>query len=184
MQRFKPGDAVYILPKFAHLYPAVSATVTGVHVDPFRSIFNEYTLEFPDGSSAKLFEFQLIEDLYIYTTVIASVAFDSRKQMATTHARGRTSGEQIVLQTPQFDIDMKIRIGMSRASLMGQILERGTTNLLKRLPVRLLKEGTPIGTTTTDDAGAFTFTDVSRGSLNILVAIPQRSVRILGSFSV
>jgi hypothetical protein len=184
MQRFKSGDAVYILPKFSHLYPAASATVVGIRVDPFRSIFNEYALEFSGGATAKLFEFQLIEDLYNYSTVIASLVFDSRKQMATTHARGRTSGEQIILQTPQFDVDMKIRLGMSRVSIMGQVLERGTTILLKQLPVRLMKEAVPISTATTDDAGAFTFTDVSRGALNILVAIPQHLVRILGAFTV
>jgi hypothetical protein len=47
-----------------------------------------------------------------------------------------------------------------------------------------MKESAPLGTTTTDDAGSFTFADVSRGSLNILVVIPQHLVRILGSFSV
>ena len=184
MQRFKPGDAVYIIPKFSHLYPAASATVTAVRVDMFRSIFNEYALEFSNNSTARLFEFQLIEDLYNYTTAIAALAFDSRKQMAATHARGRSSADQIILQTNQFDIDMKIKVGTSRASILGQVLERGTPNLSKQLPVRLMKEGTPIVTTTTDDAGAFTFTDITRGALNILVTVPPHLVRILGSFSV
>jgi hypothetical protein len=184
MQRFKHGDAVYILPKFAHLYPGPTATVSSARVDSFRPIFNEYTVEFRNGSTANLFEFQLIEDLYDYTTVIASLVFDSRKQIALMHARGRTSGEQIILQTPEFDVDMKIRIAVSRMSIMGQVLERGTINLLKQLPVRLMKEGVPISTTTTDDDGAFTFIDVSRGSVNILVVSPQHLQRILGSFSV
>ncbi len=66
---------------------------------------------------------------------------------------------------------------------MGQILERDTTTLLPHLDVRLLKDGMPVGSTTSDSSGTFKFSDVSRGSLNILVVIPQHSLRILGSFS-
>src|SRR5215472_1278145 len=99
MPRFKPYDVVFILPKFAHLYPGHSAVVTGVTADPFRSMFNEYALEFPDGSTAKLFEFQIIEDVLNFTTLIASLVFDSRKSQGTTVTRGLPSGRQILLQT-------------------------------------------------------------------------------------
>src|SRR5207244_12207724 len=46
MERFKPGDAVFILPKFAHLYPRHSAVITAVKLDPFRPMFNEYAFQF------------------------------------------------------------------------------------------------------------------------------------------
>jgi len=183
MERFKPGDAVFILPKFAHLYPRHSAVITAIKSDPFRPMFNEYALEFADGSSAMIFEFQLIEDIPRYTTVIACLVFDSRQQMATTHARGNTTGSQIILQTTRFDLDVKIRTTKSRGSIMGQILERDTTTLLPHLEVRLLKDGMPLSSTTSDSSGTFKFSDVPRGSLNILVVIPQHSLRILGSFS-
>jgi len=75
MPRFKPNDAVFILPRYARLYPYPSAVVTGATADPFRPIFNEYTLEFADGSSARLFEFQIIEDVLNYATLIASLVF-------------------------------------------------------------------------------------------------------------
>jgi c-di-GMP-related signal transduction protein len=45
MPRFKPNDAVFILPKYADPYPDHSAVVTSVTADPIRP-FNEYTLEF------------------------------------------------------------------------------------------------------------------------------------------
>ena len=184
MQRFKPNDAVFILPRYARLYPGHSAVVTGVTADPFRPMFNEYALEFPDRSSAKLFEFQIIEDVPSYTTLIASIVFDSRAQMATTGARGSHSGRQIILQAPGFDLDMRIDTTKSRVSTMGQVLERGTKNLLKDLEVRLMKESMLITTAMSDNLGVFKFSDVPRGSLNILAVIPEHSSRILGAFSI
>jgi len=74
MLRFKPNDAVFILPRYAHLYPDRSAVITGVTADPCRP-FNEYTLEFADRSSAKVLEFQIIEDVLNYATLIASLVF-------------------------------------------------------------------------------------------------------------
>jgi hypothetical protein len=185
MQRFKPNDAVFILPKYAHLYPGNSAVVMSLTIDPFRPMFNEYVLEFPDGSIAKLFEFQIIEDVPNYATIIASLVFDSRQQSRTVHTRGQaSSGRQIILQASGFDLDMRIRTTNSRASIMGQVLERGTKSLLKNLDVRLMKEAMPVTMTKSDNLGIFKFTDVLRGSLNILVVIPQYFSRILGAFSI
>ena len=187
MQRFKPNDAVFILPKYAHLYPGSSAVVTSVTIDPFRSMFNEYLLEFPDGSNAKLFEFQIIEDVPTYKTFVASILFDSRRQTAATGVRGQisggqTSGVQIILQTPGFHLDMRIRATKTSASIMGQVFERGAKDLLRDLEVSLMKEGMPITNTFSDSLGVFKFSHVPRGSLNTLVVIPQYYSRILGTF--
>jgi len=62
MQRFKIDESVLILTQFAHLYPSHSGVVIRVRPDPFRTTFNEYTIQFPDGSTADLFEFQLIDN--------------------------------------------------------------------------------------------------------------------------
>jgi hypothetical protein len=186
MQRFKANDPVFILPRYAHLYPANTAMVTDVTADPFRPMFNEYALEFADHSIAKLFEFQIIEDVPNYQTHIASLVFDSLQHAGPTPgpvARGLPSGRQIILQTPGFHVDMRIRTTKWRASTMGQVLERGTRSLMKDLEVRLLREGMPITTAITDNVGVFKFTDVPRGSLNILVVIPQSLSRILGALS-
>jgi hypothetical protein len=183
MPLFKPNDAVFILPRFSHLYSAHSAVVTGVTADPFRPMFNEYALEFPDRSTANLFEFQIIEDLLNFTTFIASLVFDSQGQPATAGARGLPPGRQIILQTPGFDLDMRIHTTKLCVSTMGQVLERRTKNLLKDLEVRLMKESTLI-TTLSDSLGVFKFSDTPHGLLNILVVIPQYSSRILGAFSI
>jgi len=183
MQRFKPSDAVFILPRYAHLYPANSAVVVGITADPFRPMFNEYALEFADHSIAKLFEFQIIEDAPNYKTFIASLVFDSQDGIPTPEVGSLGSSRQIILQTPGFHVDMRIRTTKSRASTMGQVLERDTKNLLKDLEVRLMREGMPITTAISDSVGVFKFSDVPRGSLNILVVIPQCLSRILGALS-
>jgi len=184
MQRFKPDDAVFILPKFAHLYPAHSAVVRGVSANRFRPMFNEYTVEFENGAPAKLFEFQVIEGAPNYSTLIAGVIFDSQQRTTAVHTRGHAAGRQLILQTAQFDLDMIIRTTKSRASIMGQVLERSTKNLLKHVGVHLMKEGMPMHTTTSDSHGIFEFTHVACGQLNVLVVIPHYSSRILGAFSI
>jgi hypothetical protein len=59
MQQFQIGDRVVVLPLFAHLYPSDSAVVIEVRLDAIRAMFNEYKIEFPDGSTAAVFEFQI-----------------------------------------------------------------------------------------------------------------------------
>jgi hypothetical protein len=61
VQPFKIGDSVTILDRFSHLYPSGSGVVIAVNPDPFRQLFDEYTLKFPDNSTANVFEFQLIQ---------------------------------------------------------------------------------------------------------------------------
>jgi len=61
VERFKIGDPVLILPRYAHLYPSDSGIVVAVIPDPFRPAFNEYTVEFADGATTHLFEFQIRE---------------------------------------------------------------------------------------------------------------------------
>jgi hypothetical protein len=184
MLRFKPNDGIFILPRYAHLYPSQSAIVTGVTADPFRPMFNEYAVEFADRSTASLFEFQIIEDVLNYTTFVASLLFDSQTSTATTITRGSSSGRQIILQTPGFHLDLRIHGTKSPATAMGQVLERGTKNLLKGLEVRLMRHSTPIMTVTSDSTGIFKLTGVPHGPLNILVVIPQHLARILGTFSI
>jgi hypothetical protein len=185
MSGFKPNDAVFILPKYAHLYPASSGVVISVSADRLRSVFNEYMLQFPDGSRASVLEFQLIEALADYETLVAEVVFDSRLQLAETNARGKTSSVQIVLQADAFDVDLQIRTDRApRASVLAQVLERNATGLLEGLEIRLLREGTAIATTVSDANGIFEFSSVPAGPLNLLVIMPQRRIRILGAFSI
>jgi hypothetical protein len=185
MPGFKPNDGVIILPQYAHLYPANSGVICSVSADRFRSIFNEYTVQFPDGSKASVREFQLIEVLPDYRTSIAEVTFDSRSQLVETNVRGIPSSIQIVFQANDFDVDLKIRKDQpSRASILGQVLERNSVTRLGGLEIRLMREGTAIAITVSDGNGLFEFSSVPAGSLNLVVLIPQHHLRILGTFSI
>lgn len=184
MERFKPGDAVFIIPKFAHLYSGAAAVVVSVKPDRFRDMFNEYTLEFVDRSTARLFEFQIIEALPDFETIIADCTFDSRYDETKGHTRGELSRRRILLETPAFHIDMRIRTEeLKGPSILGQVLERSTNSYLKSLEIRLLRESMPLDVTTSDSLGVFEFLDVPEGALNILVVIPRHLSRIFGSFS-
>jgi hypothetical protein len=185
MQRFKSDDRVLILPKFAHLYPAFRGVVRAVKLDPLRSVFNEYTVEFTYGVKANIFEFQLLEDLPSYVTLIANVAFDSSLQMALTSARGQSTGSHIVLNVNEFDVDLKIQQNRPMdVSILGQVLERGTSTLIEKLEVELMRESLPIMARRGDENGVFKFTHVPIGPLNILATLPQRLLRIFGAFTI
>src|SRR5690242_2049693 len=185
MQRFKSDDRVLILPKFAHLYPAFSGIVRAVKLDSLRSVFNEYTVEFTYGKTANIFEFQLLEDLPSYVTLIANVAFDSSLQMAQTSARGQSAGAHIVLNVNEFDVDLKIRQSKTmEASILGQVLERGTSTLIEKLEVELMRESIPVMATRGDQNGVFKFNHVPIGPLNVLATMPQRLMRIFGAFAI
>jgi hypothetical protein len=184
MQRFKPGDAVFILPKFAHLYSANSGIVRDARRDPFRSIFNEYAVDFANRSSANVFEFQVIEDSPDCKTLVADVLFDSREHLAKTGARGQASRVHVVLHAGRFDVDLKIQGQESIVrSMLGQVLETNASDLPRQVHVRLMQEGVSLAAADTDDDGMFEFRQVPAGSMNILVIIPEHSVRILGGFS-
>jgi hypothetical protein len=183
MERFKPGDAVLIIPKFAHLYAGTAAVVVRVKRDRFRDMFNEYIVEFADRSTARLFEFQIMEAAPDFETIIANCAFDSRYDETKGQTRGELSGRRVLLETPAFHIDIRIRPEEPKGpSIVGQVLERSTNSYLKSLEVRLLLEAIPLDTTISDSLGVFEFLDVPEGSLNILVLIPNHSARIFGSF--
>src|SRR5213594_5024602 len=86
MPRFGAGDAIYILPQYAHLHPANTAEVIRVVPDTYRPMFNKYVVEFADGSQATVMEFQIIEDVPGYNTDIARLVLSSQHQPLTAHA--------------------------------------------------------------------------------------------------
>jgi hypothetical protein len=184
MQRFKKGDRVLILPKFAHLYPASAAVVVGFRRDPFRTMFNDYTIQFSNGSTASLFEFQIIDDLPAYTTLIAVLAFDSNRQAEQLETPESKIHRQVLLQTPPFDLAIKIQTMKSHASIIGQVVDRSTSRVLKPVEVSLMNEGSPIDKIVSDNMGLFKFNSVPRGPANILAVLPKHLARILGEISI
>src|SRR2546430_11944159 len=107
MQRFDIGDPIVILPRFADLYPVYWGTVTDMKSDPFRPAFTEYTIQFPDGSTTNLFEFQILEAEPNCETFLAAFVLDSHQEPAPAEHRGQTPHRRINLQTRTIVIDME-----------------------------------------------------------------------------
>ena len=63
---FKIGDRIHLRVRFSHLYPNSSGVVVGITLDPIRSLFNEYTIEFPDQSRDTVFQFQIFRGELTY----------------------------------------------------------------------------------------------------------------------
>jgi hypothetical protein len=183
MQRFKVGDSVLVLPRFAHLFPISTGVVTGVNPDPFRSMFNEYALKLNDETAVSVFEFQLIEQGLEYQTSVASLIFDSDIRSGTSPMRGPSTDRHIVFQTPSIDIDLKIRRDQHYVSISGVLVERSSPRLLAEADVSLLRDNVPLTAVVTNKAGTFSFSSVPRGPLNIQVLIRSNRTRILGMFS-
>jgi hypothetical protein len=77
---------------------------------------------------------------------------------------------------------MKVEASQHEASIIGQILERESTNFVSRAVVTLMRDNIPITSTTSDATGTFRFAAIGRGALNIQVVIRADSSRILGAF--
>jgi len=184
MQRFEVGERILILPKFAKLFPNKSGLVKSIRPDPLRPMFNEYTIGFPDGSTANLFEFQILEDDPKSQTVFAFLAYDSHQQATASQGRGQPSDRNVILQTQTLDIDMRIHAGKTQVSIMGQVLERGTARFLKGVDVILMKENVVISSTLTDNVGTFAFRVAASGIVNLQITDGGNLLRILGSFSI
>ncbi len=184
MQRFKTGDRVLILPKFAHLYPEPCAIVIDVSRDPFRPVFNEYTLEFSDRTKGDLFEFQLLERRPEYQLAIATLALDSYQDKEKAAAGNARQVRHVVLQTQTVEVEIKIHPRLSGASIFGQVMERSKKRLIGDAGVMLLRESTPLLSVSADSSGAFKFDNIASGTLNIDILVQPDLLRILGSFSV
>jgi len=184
MQRFNVGDPVLVLPRFSHLLAANTGVVTAISVDPFRSMFNEYTLKLDDGAPANVFEFQLIEDALKYQTFVAALIFDSDVYSGTDQMREPATDRRVVFQTPSMDIDMKIKREQNQASIIGQILERSSPRLVAQAEISLLKDNAVLYAAIADKNGTFSFPFVPRGPLNFQILIRPNEWRILGMFSI
>jgi hypothetical protein len=182
--RFKLGDAVLVLPRFAHLFSKGAGVIAAVKPDPFRPMFNEYTLKLDDETIANVFEFQLIEDESTYQTFIASLIFDSEWHSEAGLRGGPSTDRHVVFQTASMDIEMKINCDHIQASIIGQILERSSPRLAAQAEISLLRDNVVLTTAITDSAGIFRFRSVPRGPLNAQILIRANLWRILGLFSV
>jgi hypothetical protein len=179
MPAFKKGDNVFILPRFAHLYPGGSVVVADVQPDPFRSTFNDYTLLFEDSSTERVFEFQIIDNPANCKTLAGVLTFDSQTHMPAGQLRGPETDRRVILEAAEFDIDMKIQPAKGNTSIIGQVLER-SSSAFKIAHVSILSPGgMPTHKVASDRLGVFRFSNVPGGRTTIAVVIPQNNLRVL-----
>jgi hypothetical protein len=183
MQRFKAGDRALILPKFAALYPDSTGVVVSGTADPFRAAFNEYILEFPKGTRASVFEFQIVPDYPEYQLSVGTISFDTQKHVSPKAGKDGAD-RHLILKTDNIIVDLRIRFEKHGPSILGHIYENPSTRFISSADISLLKEGTTIQKATTNKFGTFRFDRVPTGMLNIDVLIPSHLVRFLCTFSI
>lgn len=57
-EALKVGDLIRLRPRYSWLFADTSGVIIAIKRDPNRPIFDEYTVQFPDGSTAGVFQFQ------------------------------------------------------------------------------------------------------------------------------
>jgi hypothetical protein len=185
MPRFSVGDKVLLLDKFARSYSGHVGTVVKVKVDMLRTLFDEYTLEFSDQSTGTFFDFQIIEDSSKYRdTTVAVVTFDSNHQKPSMPLRGSAAARQILLQTDDADIHLRISSTAVGTMLFGQILGKDPDQFPPEMEVRLLQDTRPIDVATTNSLGEFRFGNVPHGALNLEILLRANLSRIVGTFTI
>jgi hypothetical protein len=182
MERFNIGDPILILPKFAHLYPAGSGVIVDLKRDPFRAIFNELTIKLSDGSTANLFEYEILEDESGYQTLGAALVQDSEWQ-SSTQPGVPASSRQALLRARDIDIHLQMHSSPYQAWIAGQVIERSTGRCINQARVSLVNNNVPIHTAMTDNNGGFKLSDIPRGLLDLHLLIRSKSSRVLGTFS-
>jgi hypothetical protein len=181
MERFNIGDAILILPKFAHLYPSRSGVIIDVKRDPFRAIFNELTIKLSDGSTTNLFEYEILEDESGYQTFGAALVQDSQWQ-SSTQKGVPASRRQVLLRARDIEIHLQMHSSPYQAWIAGQVIERSTSRCINQARVTLVSHNVPTHTATTDNAGEFKLTGIPRGLLDLYLLIRSKSSRVLGTF--
>ena len=183
MPRFSVSDTVLVLSKFARGHPSNVGIVAKVKVDMLRPLFDEYLVEFSDGSTGTLFDFQLLEDTSHYQTILATLKLDSSGETGSIPMRGAATARQIVFQSDDVDIHLRITPSPTGTRILGQILGKNGSQFPPQMEVRLLLEGKPIDVAMTNDLGEFRFGKAPEGTLTVEILIRANLSRILGTFS-
>jgi hypothetical protein len=120
-----------------------------------------------------------------FRSVVAAIVFDSFLQPAMAGVRGTSAlqARQVVMRADDFDIHVKIWGDQDRRQMIGQLLPRESQDVVPAARFHLLRNGEKIESTTTDEIGEFSFTDVpASGDLSLQIDLPHLTV--IGTLSV
>src|SRR5437867_9502720 len=110
----------------------------------------------------------------------AAVVLDSAEVAAVAGVRGVTDCQQILFRTG--DVDVDLRIGGKPRVILGQILRRGSSHFLARVPVGLCQADRQIESTISDMLGEFRFGIAPAGKLRLHADLPE--YRLIGDFTI
>jgi hypothetical protein len=135
------------------------------------SVLNQYAVRLADGTTATFFDFQLQTP----PTVTAHLIFDSSSAPKAAGTRGAAVRQLRLLAR---NVDIHLRISDSpqekKKTVIGQITAGAT--VVRNALVTLLIGGQSLDSTSTDQAGEFTLSDVASGEVTIEIVIPSRKI--------
>ena len=124
----------------------------------------------------EFFPYQRIENEPRCPSVVATLVFDTFRDLALAQARGASAARQLVMRAEEFDIHIKIWGEPDRRQMLGQLLPRGTPKFVGTARFHLLQNGERLETATNDEMGEFYFTDVPEGDLSLQIDLPNLTV--------
>jgi len=168
MARFKLGDRVQLVGDIARYYACLVGAVVKEGTYP-SAVLNQYTVRLADGTVAAFFDFQLETP----PARAAQIIFDSAAPHKTSGTRGAAPGRNVRLLAQGIDIHLKIS-GGTKKTIAGQVIA-GRSAMQNALVTVFLGDQT-VCSTSTDDTGEFTLSDVPAGDIKIEVLIPSRRI--------
>jgi hypothetical protein len=113
---------------------------------------------------------------------VARVVFDSFRRPVITGFRGSVGpARRFILRDEDFDIHIKIWGEENSRQIRGQVLPRSSKEFAQSAHCHLLRQGTRIQSTSTNETGEFHFDEVPAGDLTLQVDLP--GLTIVGSLA-
>jgi hypothetical protein len=148
-------------------------------------MFDEFMVQFAPGSQAVVMDFQLSEDISTLPVIQAKVALDTLAEQGPLQQRGTPQLNRILLlKADRLDVHLEIVDSDGITSLLGQVLEKSTSQFLTEVEVRLLKAQRTIEVRAADNLGEFRFSSVPKGPLSLEILIRPQRQRIIGEIAI
>jgi hypothetical protein len=185
MPRFRVGDHVILIERYAGLYPSGHGVVVQHVPDSLRAMFDEFVVEFEPGSQAAVLDFQLGSDISRLPVSKAVVALDTYADEVPAQTRGIQRSNRILLfKAETLDIHIEVVETGEITTLLGQVLEKRSIRFLPDVEIRLVKTEATIDVQDSNALGEFRFPSVPKGPLVIEILLRAQRQRIVGEFLV
>lgn len=114
---------------------------------------------------------------------VARMTFNSINHDSVKGLRGSAESQQIVFETDDVSIHLRISMSDRERIILGQLLQRAPGGFVRGATVNLECADASISSTLTNSIGEFRFKGVATGALTLQAEIPGKP-RILATFKV